>query len=56
MTSNAVGRGEAVAAKRARLPKRSVGGSGGDALGSHPTALSQVLQRRLSDHMKTSSK
>ena len=47
---------EAPAAKRARLPKRSVGGSGGDAQGSHPTALSQVLQQRLSENMKAGSK
>lgn len=47
---------EAPAAKRARLPKRSVGGSGGDAQGSHPTALSQVLQQRLSEKMKAGSK
>ena len=51
-----VGIAEALAAKRARLPIRIVGGSGGDAQGSHPTAIGQVLQQRLTERMKVGSK
>ena len=48
---------EAPAAKRARLVgKRSAGGSGGDAQRSHPTALSQVLQKRFIENTNAGSK